>query len=1132
MSSIRQKFRLLTSLGLACFSGWILGGSTPHGSRQAAAQDPGSARPVAGIADRLPELYALQDARIVAAPGQMLARGTVLISGQTITAVGADVQLPPGTQPISLRGKTIYAGLIDLGGEASGSETAPTPVRGSGHWNPYVTPANSPVIRVGQDEPIADAAALRGQGVTVRVLAPSGGIFSGSSHAVLTGGPSSLAPTLRQHVAQHLQLTVPRGAGHNTFPKSPMGAVALVRQTMIDSSWYQQALQAHQNNPRLPAPEVDQALQQIGAAMQSGTFIVDCPNERFIGRADALAREFSIAVVLKGSGREYQLLDQVAGTGRTLLIPVAFPKPPEVATAQDASEVSLTELMHWQLAPENPAKLSAAGVRFALTTAELPKPADFLAAVRQAVRRGLPADVALAALTTVPAEVLGLDSRIGTIAPGKLANLIVVDGDLFADDAPLLETWVAGRRYRHQPEPWHSEGIEQLDGRWTLRLSGAELPLEQLELTLSHPASKSDAKPKPAEILKLEGKLAPAGATQDGQDAEKTPTTSLARVTPQRDRLTATFDADELDPKLPSGVARLTLLISRNSPQATPAADEPAIKLSGEIVWPDGNVSRVTAEPIASNDEAGDKPNDKQDDAAAEDDKTEDSEDGKTEDAALPPLDCPVNRPLGAYGVAALPPQPEAVLFRGATLWTCGPEGVLENADLLVRKGKIVQIGRDLAQPENCQVVDAAGLHLTPGLIDCHSHIATDGGINEASRAVTADVRIGDFIDHTDITIYRQLAGGVTTANILHGSANPIGGQNQVIKLRWGAGPEDLRFDTAPPGIKFALGENVKRSSWRDDDSARYPQSRMGVEQLLRDQFLAAREYDQAWRDWNAGRRNDRLPPRRDLRLEAIAEVLRGERWVHCHSYRQDEIAALLTVFQEFNVQIGTLQHVLEGYKVAEVLAEHQAMASTFADWWAYKIEAYDAIPYNAAILEQRGVVVSMNSDDRELGRHLNTEAGKAVKYGGVSETQALNMVTLNPAKQLRIDQWVGSLEAGKDADLVLWSGPPLSTLSRCEQTWIEGRQYFSRSGDAQQRTENEQLRARLIQQVLAKPSKKAAGEKSGAKPSDQPSLAMVAEEARWPREDLYCAARRGRIATDADGAAEQPQGVAAPAQP
>ena len=295
----------------------------------------------------------------------------------------------------------------------------------------------------------------------------------------------------------------------------------------------------------------------------------------------------------------------------------------------------------------------------------------------------------------------------------------------------------------------------------------------------------------------------------------------------------------------------------------------------------------------------------------------------------------------------------------------------------------------------------------------------------------------------------------------------------------------------APAGIKFALGENVKRNQ------SRYPNTRMGVEQILRDQLLAAREYDVKWRRWNSGIR-DGLPPRVDLQLKALAEVQNGKRWIHCHSYRQDEIVATLSVLEEFGIQIGTLQHILEGYKVADRIKQHGAMASAFSDWWAYKFEVFDAIPYNGAIMHNQGVVVSFNSDDRELARHLNTEAAKATKYGAIPESEALKFVTLNPAKQLRIDHVVGSIEIGKHADLAVWSGRPLSTLSRCEQTWVDGIRYFDRNEDQQLRERDRMLRSRLIQKAMK------------SEPAGRVASRIVQEEERWVRKDIYCAVHGG----------------------
>ena len=386
--------------------------------------------------------------------------------------------------------------------------------------------------------------------------------------------------------------------------------------------------------------------------------------------------------------------------------------------------------------------------------------------------------------------------------------------------------------------------------------------------------------------------------------------------------------------------------------------------------------------------------------------------------------------------------SPKNVIIQNATVWTCGPEGVITNGSIRIANGRIAEVGRKLSPPESFDgiIIGAKGMHLTPGLIDCHSHSMILGGVNEGTLPSTAMVRIGDVVNSETGNIYRQLAGGLTTANLLHGSANPIGGQNQVIKLRHGAPPDGLKFAHAPPGIKFALGENVKQSNWGDDMTTRFPQTRMGVKTFFNNRFTAARQYlaDQM--------REDIAPVRRNLELEAIGEIINGKRLIHCHSYRQDEMLIFMRTMERFGVKIGTLQHVLEGYKIADEIAAHGAGASAFSDWWAYKFEVYDAIPYAGSLMHARGAVVSFNSDSSDLARRMNLEAAKAVKYGGTSEEDALSFVTLTPAKQLHIDKWVGSLEVGKDADFVLWSGHPLSTQSICEQTWIEGKQYYDRA--------------------------------------------------------------------------------------
>jgi len=429
-----------------------------------------------------------------------------------------------------------------------------------------------------------------------------------------------------------------------------------------------------------------------------------------------------------------------------------------------------------------------------------------------------------------------------------------------------------------------------------------------------------------------------------------------------------------------------------------------------------------------------------------------------------------------------IPEQPAVVLVQDATVWTSGPEGRLEGADLLIRAGRIAAVGPDLSAPAGAVVIDGTGKHVTPGLIDAHSHTAIDGGVNEGSDIVTAEVRIADVIDSNDIDLYRQLAGGLTAANLLHGSANAIGGQNAVIKLRWGAPPEELLFEGATPGVKFALGENPKQSNWGVDDP-RYPQTRMGVEQAIVRAFEEARAYRRA-KERAAASRGRIVPPRPDLRMEALLEILDGSRHVHSHAYRADEMLMLLGLSERYGFQIDAFQHALEAYKIADELAAQGVGASTFSDWWAYKYEVVDAIPYNGAILLERGVVTSFNSDSNELARRLNTEAAKAVRYGGVAEEEALKLVTLYPAMQLGVADRVGSLEPGKDADFVIWNGSPLSTYSRAEETWVDGRKYFDRAADVARREEIAAEREALLEEAKGADEKE--GEESKGEESEE----------------------------------------------
>ena len=392
------------------------------------------------------------------------------------------------------------------------------------------------------------------------------------------------------------------------------------------------------------------------------------------------------------------------------------------------------------------------------------------------------------------------------------------------------------------------------------------------------------------------------------------------------------------------------------------------------------------------------------------------------------------------------------------TVWTSEADGILKDTDVLLKDGKIAQIGRNITS-RKATVIDGTGKHLTAGIVDEHTHIGASYGVNEASHNSTAEVTIEDSVNPNDINIYRNLAGGVTSAQILHGSANPIGGRSAIIKLKWGENANAMMYDNTPKFIKFALGENVKQSNWGENETIRFPQTRMGTEQVFVDYFQRAKEYDAI--------KKSEKPFRKDIELEVLAEILNKERFISCHSYVQSEINMLMKVAESFDFRINTFTHILEGYKVADKMKEHGVGGSTFSDWWAYKYEVNDAIPFNATIMHNAGITVAINSDDSEMARRLNQEAAKSIKYGGMSELDAWNMVTINPAKLLHIDKRVGSIKVGKDADIVLWSHSPLSIYSKAEKTIIEGKVFFDIDEDMKKRAAIKKEKSTLINMML-----------------------------------------------------------------
>jgi imidazolonepropionase-like amidohydrolase len=434
--------------------------------------------------------------------------------------------------------------------------------------------------------------------------------------------------------------------------------------------------------------------------------------------------------------------------------------------------------------------------------------------------------------------------------------------------------------------------------------------------------------------------------------------------------------------------------------------------------------------------------------------------------------------PNMAYGFDQVP-EVETIVFRGATVWTNEPGGILKDATVITQGGKITYVGTGSYMiPNGAKVIDAKGKHVTSGIIDEHSHIAISKGVNEGGQAVSAEVSIADVVNPDDINIYRQLSGGVTAAQLLHGSANPIGGQSALIKLKWGHSPEEMVIPNSPKFIKCALGENVKQANWGDYNTVRFPQTRMGVEQVFLDGFNRAKIYQKEWDAYTKSYASGKVAPRKDLELEVLSEILRSERFITCHSYVQSEINMLMHVADSMNFRINTFTHILEGYKLADKMLRHGAGASTFSDWWAYKFEVNDAIPYNAALMNKMGLTVAINSDDAEMGRRLNQEAAKGVKYGGISEEEAWKMVTLNPAKLLHLDDRMGSLKEGKDADIVLWTNNPLSIDAKVEMTVVDGKVLFDSKRDYIMRSHNQAEKARIITEMLKSNEK---GE--GAKP-------------------------------------------------
>lgn len=1171
-----------------------------------------------------PTWFAITGCTLYPRPGEVMHHATVVFRDGAITAIlpgegegdtARPARVPLGPRLVDGAGLHIYAAFIDACVEVD----APAPRDDASrlHWNRAVTPQRSALDGAGLDENAANA--LRRQGFAAAALSPRGGIFRGKASLVSLARPAedtsaSRPPVYRDNVYQAIAAESGR-----EYPGSQMGAIALMRQTFSDAQWQQRERAAGRfTEPtnvldHLVPPEAEWLRRPPHA------FLFDAPDELVALRAGRIAAEFSIPMIILGGGTEFRRMQALAADGHAFILPLNFPRTPDVSTLAKQEATDLRTMMTWEQAPTNARRMSQAGITFALSTARLRDRAEFLRNVRAAIRHGLTEDQALAALTTTPAQLLGVSDQLGQVAVGTRANLLVADGPIFGKtaagkDSRVRGVWIDGQWHEITPAPVSLEGTWDVsipadprpilrrleigaDNAITLRRDGksvkctrVEVAAGRLSFVFDHDALDGEhglctmaalvsehgkggtmtgfgvsgsgvryewvATRRPPSLagvwpLPIAGAVTSALVVDGDGKATVRPWPGRENDTPIEaanfayDGATISFDIDGGE----RGVATLRATIDHGG---TPPA------MRGEIAFPAGPQEfrslRRGANPwlgswrITEVDGVAKAPQDDQQttirlaesqatltfkviDADAvvittrdvkyaagvatlsyeltkvggEGKSSETAElvlsaqgpdediieglstlpDGTTrayvarrvvregepeEDRATADIPEQLPVPFGPYGLFEPIEPVEHLIISNATIWTGSERGIIERGYVYARAGRIELVGEgdpSIAVPrgERTQIINAQGKHVTAGIIDAHSHTGISGGVNEGGQAVTAEVRIQDVTNPDAVNWYQQLAGGVTTVLSLHGSANAIGGQSQTIKIRWGAAhPSQMHFEGAPAGIKFALGENPRRANrggGGGGDVGRYPGSRMGVEMLIRDRFTAGREY---------AAQAKALGPalRRDLELEAMAEILEGTRLVHCHSYRQDEMLMLAVVARDFGFRIGTYQHALEGYKVADYVRDWSGGASGFSDWWNYKVEVQDAIPDAFVIMHEQGAVVSYNSDSNELARRLNTEAAKAVKYGGVDPHEALKFVTLNPARQLQIDSRVGSVEEGKDADLVLWSANPLSAFARCEATFVDGRPLFSIEADGEHRQRIDTERRRLIQKILA----------------------------------------------------------------
>ncbi len=900
---------------------------------------------------------AITNARIVNPGAAPIENGTIVIDHGRITAVGQNTVIPPNAERYNAGGATVYPGFIDANTHAGvlPDEASPEERKRLEDDDPDVRDGpQSATVRAYRrlmhphwraeehyDTQSAKPEQARACGFTTALISPKPAIFSGASAVIELGDTPLRRSILRGNVAQHsafitgIDRDLPREMRERqmdspAYPTTLMGAIAAFRQIMSDAQWQRDLTTWSQRNPKGERPALDGDLDALLAPLngrQPVVFIANRENE--IRRALDLAAEFKLKPIIAGGREAWKCVDRLKAESVPVIVSLKWSdepkrddkKPPSTQEAAPPDRLAAVFDDKWQQQPwesqrqfderkrlwgeevDNLKKLNEAGLKVAIGSFEMESPADVLKNLREALKRGLPEDVALASLTQNAAAVLGLDADLGEIAPGKLANLVIMTKPLADEKSKVRLVFVEGKRLDTADV---AEGGGPDKGRFRGRRGARD---------------KDDEKNK--------------DESEDSASSASQPATTSQPVDWPGFRCEVETDR------------------------------KPEFQTGGNLLIKNANLLTVT--------------------------------DGD---------------------------QPET--------------------DLLLRNGKIEQIGKNLSAPAGTKTLNLHGYFITPGIIDPHSHMCSDGGLNEAALSVTPEVRVRDVLDHRDVGAYRALAGGVTCIHTMHGSANTIGGQNATLRLKYGKPAAEWLFKDAPRTVKFALGENVKQSNFGRRGS-RFPNSRMGVEAVLRRSFDAARQYqlDQKKYAEEKAVGKDPRPVRRDLRLEALSDILDGAIWVHSHCYRADEILRLLDVAEQYGFRIAVLQHILEGYRIIPEIIRHGCGASTFSDWWSYKIEAFDAIPQNAARMMQGGIVTTVNSDSNEMIRHLPLEAAKSVHFGGLSSNDALKLCTLNGAIQLGVDKLVGSLQPGKLGDIAIFNGHPLDTSSKCVMTLIDGEVYF-----------------------------------------------------------------------------------------